>query len=163
LVSSACFGTNVIWYIPPDQKVDAKTTTRASFGKNVTKREFSSVLIYRLQRKGGLRSNVDDASTSLQLLVIWRSDHKHGCSVRVLLIKHDSTITWNEDKLKELDCPHLALPRNDCIIKNTWLLDNATMLVTSKWKKRIRTIKITISKGTRRNGCMEPIQVSSDM
>jgi hypothetical protein len=144
--------------------VDVNVTTRAIFGKDVIKRKFASVLIYRLQRKDNLKSNVDNASMSPQLLIIWRSDNRSEYSVRVLLIIHDNTITLNEDKLRELDYPHLTLLRNDCIIKNIWILDNTTALMTtSRWEKQIRTVEITISKGARKDNSIEPLCVSSNM
>jgi hypothetical protein len=164
LVSPEYFGSDIKWHMPPDQKVDANTMTRAIFGKNASKREFASVLIYRLRRKGYLESNTDNTSIGHQLLVIWRSDNRHEFAVRVLLIKHENTITLDEDKLKKLDYPSLTPLRNNCIIENTWVLDDATVLmITSKWEKRIRTTKITISKGIKENDSMVPLQVSSNM
>jgi hypothetical protein len=105
--------------MPPNQKVNANTMTRASFGKNAAKSEFASILICKLQRKESIKSNADDTSTSHQLLIIWRSDNRYGHSVRVLLIQHKNTITLDEDKLKKLDYPPFTLLRNDRIIKNT--------------------------------------------
>jgi hypothetical protein len=162
LVSPAYFGRDIIWHVPPDQKVYANAMTKAIFGKNVAKDEFASALMYRLLRKGGLKSNANNVS-SPQLLVVWRSDNRYGYSVRVLLIKQDNTITLDEDKLKRLDYPNLTLLKNGHIIKNTWALDDTTVLITSKWEKQIRTIEITISKVTRENSCMKPLCISSNM
>jgi hypothetical protein len=133
--------------------------------KNEAKREFISVLIYRLQRKESTKPNADNTSTNHQLLVIWRSDNKYDFTVRVLLIKHRNTITLDEDKLKKLDYSSLAPLRDGCIIKNTWVLNDAAVLMTtSKWEKRIRTTEITISKGTKKdNGSMAPLWASSNM
>jgi hypothetical protein len=156
------FGRNVIWYMPPDQKVNVNTMIRASFGKNAARKEFASALIYRLQRKR-LESNEYGISTNHQLLVIWRSDNRYKYLVQVLLIKHDNTTTLDEDKLKKLGYSPLTLLRTGRILRNVWLLDDAKVLITSDGEKRIRTIKITISKGTRENGCMKPLWISSDM
>jgi hypothetical protein len=165
LISPAYFGSDIIWHIPPDQKVDANTMTRASFGKNAIKGEFASVLTYKLQRKGSLESNADNTLTNHRLLVIWRSDNRYDFSVRVLLIKHDNTITLGKDKLEKLDYSSLDPLRDDCIIKNTWVLNDATVLMTtSKWEKQIRKIKIIISKGTKKdNDSMAPLRISSNM
>jgi hypothetical protein len=81
--------------------------TEASFVRNVIKREFVGVLVYKLQRKRCFESNTNDTSkgeslTSVQLLVICESHDEHDFFVRTLLIKHSNTITWNEDKLREL-------------------------------------------------------------
>jgi hypothetical protein len=136
---------------------------KASFGKNALKREFTNALIYSLQRNESFESNVDNASTSYQLLVIWRSDSRYEFSVGVLLIKHDNANTLDEDKIKELDYPPLTLLGNGRNIENSWRLDDTKVLITSKCEKRIRTIEITISKWTKANGCMTPLQVSSNM
>jgi hypothetical protein len=130
--------------------------------KNAVKREFTSVLIYRLQRKNNFESNVDNTLTNYRLLVIWRSDNRHEYSLGVLLIKHDNAITLDEDELKKLDYPPLVPLRNDRTIENTWALDNATVLVTTlKWEKRIRTTRIEISEGTRKGNSMVPLRVSN--
>jgi hypothetical protein len=154
--------------MPSDQKVDAETMIRASFGRSIFKAEFSSALIYKLQRKKSLESNADntstkDTSTSLQLLVIWGLNDKYDLCVRALLIKHSNTITWNEDTLKKLHSMHLSLCRDDDVIEDTWLLDDATVLMTtSKWKVGC-IFEIIISDGTRKDDTMEPLWVSSNM
>jgi hypothetical protein len=174
LVSPVYFGHNVIWHIPPDQKTTVKAVTKIIFGKNTAKREFASVLLYRLQKKKRLEFNdqsntnntfTEDSSTSLQLLVIWKSNDECSFSVRALLIKHSNTIVWNEDTLWKLYSMHTApLKKYYCDIKDTWLLDDATVLMTtSKWKNDSYVFEITISEGTRKDIIMEPIWVSSSM
>jgi hypothetical protein len=121
---------------------------KAGFGKNTFKRGFESILIYKLQKKGRLESNADNTSTSPRLLVIWRSDNRYEYSVGVLLIKYNNRITL--DELKKLDYPPLALLRNSCNTKNTWVLDDIKVLIISKWEKQTRTIEITISEGTKK-------------
>jgi hypothetical protein len=78
LTSSVYFVHNAIWIRSTDQKVDANTVARASLGRDVTKDEFSSALIYKLQRKSiesHSQSNADNTfsegtSTSIQLLIM---------------------------------------------------------------------------------------------
>jgi hypothetical protein len=128
--------------MPPDQKVDANTMTKVSFAKEATKGEFTSVLLYRLQKKENIESssqpntdNMFTKDTSLQLLVIWKSDNIRDISVRALLIKHSDTITWNENILEKLHSMYLALLKNNDNIEDTWLLDDATVLMTAlTWK-----------------------------
>jgi hypothetical protein len=146
--------------------------TRASFGDKLSTTEFTSALIYKLQRKKYLESNdqsnanskfAEETSTSLRLLVIWRLDNEYNICVRALLIKHSNTITWNEDTLEKLYSMHFSLLRDDDIIEDTWLLDDTTVLMTTtKWKMS-HTIEITISKVTRKDGTMVPLWVSSNM
>jgi hypothetical protein len=168
LVSPTYFGSNIIWHIDPNQKVDVNTMTKAIFEGNISERGFTSVLMYQLQRKGALTSNEDNistenTSTAFQLLVIWRSDSQYECSIHVLLISHDNTTTLDKDKVKELDYQPSTLLRNGRISTNTWTLDDATVLITSKWEKQIRTIKITISEETGENNYMKPLWISSNM
>jgi hypothetical protein len=165
LISPVYFGHNAIWLSSPDHKVDINAATRASFAKDVVKSEFAGALLYKLQKKKHLESNMNntkDALTSLQLLVIWGPNDWHGFSVRVLLIKHSSTITWDEDKLRKLHSMYLALLKDDHIVEGTWLLgDEAVLMTTSKWKED--NYEITISKGTRKDDSIVPLWVSSSM
>jgi hypothetical protein len=171
LVSPAYFGHNAIWHIPPDQKVDTNTVTRASLGRGIAKNEFASALSYKLQRKKQSESNnqhnadntfTEYTSTSLQLLVIWGYNirYKNKPSVRALLIKHNNTITWDEDTLEKLYSMYFALLKDDYNTEETWLLDDATVLVTtSKCKDMNRATKITISEGTKEDDSMGPLCV----
>jgi hypothetical protein len=156
--------------MPPDQKVDTNTMTRASFGIDIAKHEFASALIYKLQRKNHLKSNhqsnvnntsIEDTLTSIQLLVIWGSDNRHNFSARALLIKHSNTMTWDENTLKKLYYMHHTLLGDDHNIKDIWLLDDTTILMTIlKWKEENHTFEIIISKRTRKDGSMTPLWVS---
>jgi hypothetical protein len=171
LIPSAYFGRNTILLGSPDQKVDANSMTRTSFGKHVISDEFAGALICKLQRKKYLEYNdqpnenntsTEDTSTSLQLLVIWGSNDEYRFSVRALLIKHSNTITWNEDILEKLHSMYLFLCRNNDIVEDTWLLDDTTILVTT-FKLGKDNDEITISEGTRKNDTREPLWVSSNM
>jgi hypothetical protein len=152
--------------------VDANTIARASFGEEIFKTEFSSALIYKLQRKKYLESNdqsnadsifTEETSTSLQFLVIWRYNDKYSVCVRVLLIKHSNIIAWNEDTLEKLYSMYLFLCKGDDIIEDTWLLDDATVLMTtSKWEMD-HAIEITLSEATRKDGTMAPLWFSLNM
>jgi hypothetical protein len=152
--------------------VDANSEIRVGFGRDITKDEFASVLLYKLQRKKCLepndQSNVDsvfteNTSTSLQLLVIWRFNDERIFCVRALLIKHSNTIAWDEDKLDELYSMHSSLCRSDEITKDIWLLDDATVLMTTSERGMHNAFEITISEGTREDSFMEPLWVSSNM
>jgi hypothetical protein len=80
--------------------------TRTIFGRDATKDEIASALIYKLQRKKPPKSNdqfstndayTEDTSISFQLLVMWGYDvrYEDTFTTRALLIKHSNTITWN--------------------------------------------------------------------
>jgi hypothetical protein len=180
LVSPVYFGHNTICLKFPSQKVDANTATRASFGQNITKSKFVGVLIYKLQRKGSLKSDVDNISkegspTDIQLLVIWEPKSWRGLFLRVLLIEHNNTITWNEDKLSELySMQHALLNKRHCtktylfkkctFTEDAWLLDDATMLMTrSKWTEEGDIFEIIISEETRKYDYAEPLWIPLNM
>jgi hypothetical protein len=173
LVSPIYFGHNVIWIRFPDQKVDINAAAEASFGRDVTKYECTSALIYKLQRKRQFESNdqfnVDDTftgdtSTSLQLLVIWKFADNSEVFLRALLIKHSNAITWDEDKLEKLHSMYLDLLRDDHVVRDTWLLDDVTaLMVILRWKNGRYITEITISEETREDDSKEPIWVPSNI
>jgi uncharacterized protein YihD (DUF1040 family) len=144
-----------MWHIPPDQKVDTNTMAEASFGRNIFETKFTNVLIYKLQRKNSHKPDnqpnlddtfTEDTLTNLQLLVVLESNNKNDVFVHTILVKHRNTMTWDEDKLSELHFMHRALYVYDHTIKGTWLLDDATVLVTtSNWKEESHTIESTIT------------------
>jgi hypothetical protein len=147
--------------------------TRTGFGKDKIKNEYVSALIYKLQRKKRLESNeqsnannasIEDTSTSLRLLVMWGPNNGHKISARALLIRHSNAITWNEDTLEKLHSMHLDLLRDNCVVRDTWLLDDATVLMTIlKWKRGKDTFKIIITEGTREDDSMEPLWIPSSI
>jgi hypothetical protein len=173
LASPAYFGYHTIWNIQPDQKGDVNAMISASFVKEAVKREFENALIYKLQKKKSIESgsqskmdntSTEDTSTSIQLLVIWKSDNSHEFPVRALLIKHNNTTTWCEDTLEKLHSMYPFLFKDNPTAKDTWLLDDATVLmIMLKWEKQTRTIKIAISDGTRDDDSMGPLWVPSNM
>jgi hypothetical protein len=153
-----------------------------NFGGRATKHEFVCVLIYKLQRKKSFESNEDNtskekSSTSIQLLVICEPQDEYGFFVRAQLIKHSNTITWDEDKLRELYSMRHALlnkrllaDSNDVfkkypfIVEETWLSNDTTALVTrSMWESGDYVFEITISEGTRKGDYMEPLWIPSNV
>jgi hypothetical protein len=125
--------------------VDFNTEIEVVFGRDATKREFSGVLIYKLRRNGNLGSNADnifteEPSTSVQLLVIWEHKGWYGFPAHALLIEHSNTITWNEDKLKELysmrhalvnKIHYITVPEDHCSISDdVWLVNDTKIMMT---------------------------------
>jgi hypothetical protein len=152
--------------------VNTNAVTRAGFRRDMIKNEFKSALLYKLQKKKCLESNnrsnkdsifTGDTSTSLQLLVMWEADDRYSFSVCALLIKHSNAIIWDKDTLEKLHSMNLALLKNDHNIKNMWLLDNETVLMTTSKQEVGHTIKITVSKENKEDDSMEPLWVSSSM
>jgi hypothetical protein len=169
LTSPAYFGRNAIWIRFSDQKVDTNAMTRASFGRSIFKIEFEGALIYKLQRKKCIESSLDstfteDKPTNLQLLIIWESNNRDDVFVRALLIKHSNAITWDEDKLERLYSMYRTQHTYGYFIEDTWLLDDATVLMTTSiWEEKRHTTEVTISEGIRERNSMEPLSVPSDI
>jgi hypothetical protein len=151
LTSPEYFGSDVIWHILPDEKVDTGAMARAGFGVDEIKYDSMPALIYSLQRKY-LESNTEDTSTNIQLLVMWEPRTRHGFFMRALLVENSNTMTWDEDKLRELCSKHLALLRDDVIVRNIHLLDGTIVLMATPNESGLsRITEITISKGSEDN------------
>jgi adenylyl- and sulfurtransferase ThiI len=143
--------------------------TRASFRIDTIERKFTTALIYNLQKKSHNSSNqstedntfTENLSTNIQLVVIWRA-YNNRFSVRALLIKNSNTITWDEDKLEKLYSMYCTL-RGNSRTKNTWRLDDATVLMTASKQEADHTFEITISKRTRKCSSIEPLCIPSNM
>jgi hypothetical protein len=140
--------------------------TKAGFGRDIAKDKFTITLLYKLQRKSHNSHNqsdmnstfAEDKSTNLQLLFIWKVNNEHDIFVDALLIKHSNTITWVEDTIERLHSMHLTLVKDNNLIGKTWLLNDATVLMTTlKCEESMDTFEITISEGVEEDSSMEPI------
>jgi hypothetical protein len=167
LISPVYFGHNAIWVRSPDQKVDVNTVAVASLGRGVVKSEFSSALIYKLQRKNtesnssSNEDNTEDTSTNIQLLIMWGSNNRLKIFLHALLIKHSNEITWDEDKLKKLHAMHHGLLKKGKVVRYTWLLNDVTVLKTVlRWKRKWNRTEIIISEV---DDSKEPLWISSDI
>jgi hypothetical protein len=135
--------------------------------------------MYKLQRKGRFEStedNTNDTSTSVQLLIICETGGWSGLSIYALLIEHNNTITWNEDKLRELHSKHLDLPNKHYLIKRKyaseeyihieykWQLDDTITLVTKSWWGSDNCkFEIILADATRGDDFMTPLQIPSNI
>jgi hypothetical protein len=115
---------------PPAYKVCAGDTMRSSF---IIKSDDASygVLIYNLQGKQVHESTeiIGDASSTVQLLVIWRIFESKELYGDVLLVEHDKKL--DEDDLRELyskNFDRFRLCPNSTM--ETWSLDNNVALRT---------------------------------
>jgi hypothetical protein len=101
------------------QQVNSKSIMKVNFITGIDQDTFGGALLYRLQRK-------ENTTTSTQLLVIWgyRSDRTY---LHALLVKHESILSWNEDKLKRLYGVYNGLWHR-CSDPGIWLLNDDTEL-----------------------------------
>jgi hypothetical protein len=151
---------------------------RASFGRDVKEMEFTGALIYKIRRKNHRESNDqagdDDKSTedplaSVRLLITWgpgdrHKNNRYRFSVCARLIKHNNTITWDEDMIEKLHSMHCVRLKNGHNSRNTWVLDDGIVIMTrSHWKEENHAFEIIISGGANENGCMKPLRISSSI
>jgi hypothetical protein len=121
LVSPVYFAKEAISHIHLSQQVNSNSRMKVKFKTGIDRDTFGGILLYHLQRK-------EDASISTQLLVIW-GYNSDGVYSHVRLIKHESTLIWNEDKLKMLYDGYSTLYDNYYKMRG-WLLDDNTKLKT---------------------------------
>jgi hypothetical protein len=119
LTSPVCFIKDTKCHIQFPQQVNPKSIIKANFLISIERDMFGGALLYHLQRK-------EDISTDIQLLVIWGYKYNRPYS-DTWLIEHKSTLVWNEDMLKRLHDVYNNQSSLHISIKN-WLLDNNTML-----------------------------------
>jgi hypothetical protein len=118
LTSPVYFTKDAMSYIQFPQQVDSKSSVKIKFKIGISLDTSGGVLLYHLQRK-------EDTSISAQLLVIW--GHKSNKLYSdVWLIEYESTLVWNEDKLKMLyDVYNI---HHDLYYKlSGWLLDSTIL------------------------------------
>jgi hypothetical protein len=94
LVSPVYFPKGTTSHIQLPQKVSSKSIVKANFINDMDRDTLGGALLYRLQWK-------ENPPTSTHILLIWRYG-LDGLYLRAFLIKHESTFSWDKDKLKRL-------------------------------------------------------------
>jgi hypothetical protein len=153
LTSPVYFTKDAMSYIQFPQQVDSKSSVKIKFKIGISLDTSGGVLLYHLQRK-------EDTSISTQLLVIWGcKSHPYSC---VLLIEHEKTLVWNEDKLKTLY--HICMSRYDINFSTEeWLLDdNITLKVKCHPSHGSFEMNIIISEDKSPLCPKKPLWVTSD-
>jgi hypothetical protein len=117
----------------PDYEACTGGTMRSCF---VIKSDDESygVLMYKLQRKRTHKSAEisKDTSSIAQILVVWRISESKELYTNVLLVEHDNSLIWNEDKLNKLyHKNHDWLKEYTDTTSDTWLVDNDIVLKTT--------------------------------
>jgi hypothetical protein len=129
LASPVYFIKNATCYIHPPQQADSKSIMKFNFRTGMDEDTFGGVLLYYLQRKGNVKSDDQaDTSISAQLLIICGSKYD-GFYSNAYIIEHESTLTWDEDKLKRLYDLYNNLYDTD-FNTGEWLLYNSIKLKT---------------------------------
>jgi hypothetical protein len=130
LISPVYFTHGGMWYVVPDQEIDADAVTRNYLEFNSGQDISEGALAYRIQEQYiESDKHAQYESKRIQLLVAWRIEHTNGLHVRALLVEHDKEFNWDEDKLRRLYQKywHLLDAQIDPI-KSKWLLNETTVL-----------------------------------
>jgi hypothetical protein len=134
LTSPVCFIKDGACHVQFPQRVNPESVMKANFITGMNRDVFGGALLYHLKRKM-------DASISTQLLVIWGYGSYLPYS-RALLIEHENTFTWDEDKLKRF-YDACSRHRYAYFFTNDWLLNDNTRLGT--WYPPSRGFKMNVS------------------
>jgi hypothetical protein len=115
LASPVHFIKDAMCHIHFPQQVNSKSKMKVTFKTRMNQYTFSGALLYHLQEK-------EDTHISTQLLMIWgrKSDKFYS---HTLIIEHESTLIWKEDKLEKL---YHVYDSQDSAYSNTgiWLLND---------------------------------------
>jgi hypothetical protein len=127
LTSPVYFTKDVTCRIQFPQQVDSKSRVDVNIKTGMARDTFGGILLYHIEGK-------EDTSISTQLFVIW------GCKIdriyshtwiylHTWLVEYEYTLTWNEDRLKQL---HDVYSSQYEVYFDTqeWLLNDNTMLKT---------------------------------
>jgi hypothetical protein len=121
LISPVYFVKDATCHIQFPRQVNTNRIMRATFITGIDRDTFGGALLYNLQRK-------ENASISAQLLVIWGYKYNRIYS-HTQLIEHESTFTWDENKLEKLYGVY-SIRYDPGSSMNEWLLDDNTVLKT---------------------------------
>jgi hypothetical protein len=121
LVSPAYFIKDTTYHMHLPQQVDSRSIMKAKLKAGISQDAFGGILLYLLQWK-------EDASTSIELLMIWGCKSSRLYS-HVRLIEHENTLVWDKDKLKRLHNLYNS-QYNINFNRREWFLNDGTKLKT---------------------------------
>jgi hypothetical protein len=154
LVSPVYFAKDGVCHVQFPQHVYPKCMKKVDFITGVDSITFGGALLYHLQRK-------EDASISTQLLVIWT----FGFVVpypHVWLIEHESTLTWNEDKLKRLYDVYNERYDKDFNTGKWLLYDNTKLQIVRESSRGGFKANVTISEEKGQLQLRKPLWIDSN-
>jgi hypothetical protein len=157
LISPVYFNKDTTYHIQFPQQVNSNSIMKANFITGMDENTFGGALLYRLQRSV-------DTSISTQILIIWKYRSYEPYS-DVWLIEHESTLIWDEYKLRRLyNIYNSQYEVYTTTHQGEWLLDNNTELKTKCKTSYERDLKvdIIISKGEHLSHPIKPLWVDSN-
>jgi hypothetical protein len=132
--------------------------------------ESGGVMIYKVQRKGNVKSDhqpstdttsieaIENTSKTMQLLIAWKIERFGEPRIRIMLVEHDNELVLREklaqlyDKINDvLSKEYDLFFKSNSIFKSTWLVcDNTVLEATYKVvHEEGLGLNITISKGVK--------------
>jgi hypothetical protein len=168
LTSPIHFTKNTTCHVHFPQKVDSRNMTKVNFMTGIDEDTFGGALLYHLQREDNNESvhqfDADkNVSTNTQLLVFWRCELNEFYSFAVL-IEHENTLIWNEDKLEEFY--HIYDRQYNIGFTFDWkifsLNDNTTLKVKCRQTHGGFKMNIFISEEKKQRQPVKPLWIDSN-
>jgi hypothetical protein len=152
---------DVDWCEEPYEEVNAGSKT--SIYLRTYRVAFEGGLMYQLQRKS-VKSDDQLESTYTLLFITWRLEGYNELRACIHLLECDKQIEWNQHKLEEYrQRYHNQLSTSAGSIKDTWLIHDGTVLMTSlesDFTRRIGVLNVTISEGSKDVHTRRPVWIN---
>jgi hypothetical protein len=164
LASPIYYSFYAIWYLSPDQCVDAGSTMQAGFNIHPDGNQSVGVLMYKLQRKNIDQPNGEaisnDASTCIQLVMVWNvNSSSKEFYVNSYLMEHDNEHVWDKARLMLLAFKCELVNIQHSPIEYTWLMRDNTVVMTSlnaTCEEECYKLEMTISETSINDDTMRP-------
>jgi hypothetical protein len=155
LTDQKCFSHGAYWNRYPVREVEADGVMSVEFKSPLE--AFKGAVVYELRRKSA-------ESTRIQLFVAWQFDGYKKFYAYAHLLECSESFSWNEIRLKKHYQRYThQLNRYTSPIKNTWLIHDDTVLMTSlelTFVKRDSILNVTVSEGIKDDCTKKPGRIN---
>jgi hypothetical protein len=148
LVSPMYYINGATCYLSPAQRVDVDSTTQAGFDIGLTQDKSTGVLIYKLQRRNADEFNEE---TCIRIVIIWEVHRSGKFSVASLIVEHNKSHVWDEDKSLQLIKHRDLFGMQYDLTEETYLMREHTVLMTRMSiirKEEYYELEMTITEGS---------------
>jgi hypothetical protein len=143
LISPIYASNGAICHLPLNSRIYVGSKTKISFNINSYQKEYTGILMYKLQKSHIDQSNEkvisSEETTYTQLVIIWKINDSGEFSTASYLLEHDKNYIWKRNKLIELAKHYELVNIQLDPIEKTWLINNHTVLMTSLSATRKKT------------------------
>jgi hypothetical protein len=163
LVSPVYAGCGAICHLSLDQGIDVGSTMQVGFKIDLTQEESIGTLMYRLKRKNTDQS--DEEETCIQLVIIWKVNNVRDFCAFSLLIEHDKSCIWDENKLLKLAKHYKLANIQHGLIETTWLIHDNTVLmakVDATREEESYKLEMTVSEEGIEDDTQRPVYIDLD-